>query len=351
MKIERMILAVLLLWAWSIKPLMAQPSESDRKAFEVTQAKAEKGDAEAQLLLASLYTDGIGVKRDITKAAKWHRKAAEQGLPRAELEMGLDYATGTGVKSDYTEASRWFQKAADHGLVEAQLKLGLLYAKGDGVKEWPVQAAKCFRKAAEQGLAAAQFELGKCYFEATGVTKDVDEAVAWIRKAADQGYAAAQYRLGLCYMNGEGMTKDLVQAYKWLNLAAAEGEDGGDYSKMDLAKVEHLLTPEQITVGQRLARQFKPTTSGSETNSTGTNATLSSSSNEAKTGFVNVRGDDEACEVFADGAFVGNVPARLKLAEGAHVIEVKKAGFKDYRRELRVTEGSDLTLRATLLKQ
>jgi hypothetical protein len=52
--------------------------------------------------------------------------------------------------------------------------------------------------------------------------------------------------------------------------------------------------------------------------------------------------------VFVDGAFVGNSPAKLKLPEGSHVIEVKKTGYKGYRRELKVTAGSELILSAGL---
>ena len=38
----------------------------------------------------------------------------------------------------------------------------------------------------------------------------------------------------------------------------------------------------------------------------------------------------------------------VNLADGTHVVEVKKAGFKGYRRELRVTAGSELSLNAEL---
>jgi hypothetical protein len=65
---------------------------------------------------------------------------------------------------------------------------------------------------------------------------------------------------------------------------------------------------------------------------------------------VNVQAADEACEIFVDGAFVGNTPARVKLADGAHVVEVKKAGFKDYRKQIKISAGSELTLRAVLEK-
>jgi len=71
----------------------------------------------------------------------------------------------------------------------------------------------------------------------------------------------------------------------------------------------------------------------------------------SKFGFVNVTADDPTFEVFADGAFVGNSPAKLKLSEGPHTIEVRKEGFKDYKKEIRVTNGSELNLRVVLEKQ
>ena len=76
----------------------------------------------------------------------------------------------------------------------------------------------------------------------------------------------------------------------------------------------------------------------------------SSKSGSAKFGSVSVAAEDASFEVFADGVFVGNPPAKLKLSEGVHLIEVKKAGFKDYKKEINVSEGSDLNLRAVLEK-
>jgi hypothetical protein len=67
-----------------------------------------------------------------------------------------------------------------------------------------------------------------------------------------------------------------------------------------------------------------------------------------KSGFLSVTAADESFEVFADAAFVGNTPAKLKLSDGTHVIEVKKTGFTDYKKEIKVSEGSELNLRAVL---
>jgi hypothetical protein len=81
-----------------------------------------------------------------------------------------------------------------------------------------------------------------------------------------------------------------------------------------------------------------------------TGAGTPGSSGSSKTGFVSVSADDQTFEVFVDGAFVGNTPAKLKLSEGTHVIEVKKPGYKDYKKEIKVTEGCELTLRAVMEK-
>jgi uncharacterized membrane protein len=48
---------------------------------------------------------------------------------------------------------------------------------------------------------------------------------------------------------------------------------------------------------------------------------------------------------------VGNSPAKLKLSEGSHVIEVKKAGFKDHKKEIKVMDGSESNLKAVLEKE
>lgn len=76
-----------------------------------------------------------------------------------------------------------------------------------------------------------------------------------------------------------------------------------------------------------------------------------SSSPSSRGGMVMVTSTPENAEIYADGAFVGNAPANLKLSEGIHIIEVKKSGFRSYRKELRVLGQSELNLRVTLEKE
>jgi hypothetical protein len=70
-----------------------------------------------------------------------------------------------------------------------------------------------------------------------------------------------------------------------------------------------------------------------------------------KTATIFVTAADEDARIFANGTYVGNTPAKIKLIEGTHTIEVKKDGFMSFTDRINVTSGSDLTIRAVLQKQ
>jgi len=58
--------------------VQAPPPAHAARADEL-RARAEQGDAGAQLSLGLMYAIGQGVPRDYAQAAAWYRKAAEQG--------------------------------------------------------------------------------------------------------------------------------------------------------------------------------------------------------------------------------------------------------------------------------
>ncbi len=361
---QRLALGFLLLWFGCAAPVYGQTSEAERKAFSQVKEQADKGSAEAQFQLGAMYASGIGVKRDLTKAARWHRKAAEQGLARAQYQLGLDYASGDGVKSDQEEAARWFRRAAERQLPEAEYELGLIYLAGRGVPENGAEAVGWFRKAANQGFASGDYQIGLCYLQGTGVARDIEEGIRWLESAAQKGVAPAQNRLGTCYAKGEGVPRDAVQAYKWFALAAAQDDQHALDIKVSMAKLEADLTKDQIALAQRQAREFKPGQGLDAAKSCQTPAVVptlppgdnlvgktDTAANRVVTmSWVTVKTEEPGCEIFLDGVFLGNSPAKVKVAEGLHVFEVKKNGFQNYRRELQVPAGSDLTLVPALEK-
>ncbi|MCX6909586.1 MAG: tetratricopeptide repeat protein [Verrucomicrobia bacterium] len=145
---------------------------------------------------------------------------------------------------------------AEDGDLHAQNELGRAYFLGlFGLAKDEVESAKWFRMAAEQNDAVAQYNLGWRYADGRGVPMDKAEAVKWYRKAAEQGHPDAQAHLGYCYYMGTGVEKDWAEAYKWEDLARAQGKHG--LSKTVIAKLEKMLSADQLAKGKQLSSEFK----------------------------------------------------------------------------------------------
>src|SRR5436305_149761 len=76
------------------------------------------------------------------------------------------------------------------------------------------------------------------------------------RQATEHGDASAQYLLGYMYEKGQGVPRDYVAAYMWSFLAAVHGDET---ARKALDHVESMITPEQRSEAQKLAREWKPT--------------------------------------------------------------------------------------------
>ena len=126
-----------------------------REPISLPQARAEKGDAEAQLQLGMRYAAGDGVVQNDKEAAKWFALAAQQGLTEAQYQYGLALLQGRGVVQDYKAAFGWIEKPAQRGYAPAQYSLGELYRFGTGTAVDKARAYLWFNLAAAQGVEAA----------------------------------------------------------------------------------------------------------------------------------------------------------------------------------------------------
>lgn len=80
-------------------------------------------------------------------------------------------------------------------------------------------------------------------------------------------------------------------------------------------------------------------------NSTSANPAASASS--AK---IQLESDPPGADIELDGNFVGNTPSDVQIGEGDHTVTVRKAGFKDWERKMKVSAGSSVHLSAQLEK-
>jgi uncharacterized protein len=74
---------------------------------------ADQDHYKAQVSLADLYADGMGVPKSETTAVEWRRTAAEAGLPEACHALALNHYYGEGVQKHFKLAFQWYTKAAE----------------------------------------------------------------------------------------------------------------------------------------------------------------------------------------------------------------------------------------------
>ncbi len=125
---------------------------------------------------------------------------ANRGDADAQLLMGLRYAEGNGTIKNEKEAARWFEKAAHHNVAEAQYRYGLALLEGRGVVQDYKAAFHWIELPAKRGHSLAQYSLGELYRYGTGTGIDKAHAYLWFNLAAAQGVdIAAKARDGLVW--------------------------------------------------------------------------------------------------------------------------------------------------------
>ncbi len=65
-------------------------------------------------------------------------------------------------------------------------------------------------------------------------------------------------------------------------------------------------------------------------------------------GTVAITAVPEDAEIYVDGKFVGDAPAKLKLPQGNHTLAIKADGFGEWKRVLEILKDSHVTLKAAL---
>ena len=233
-------------------------------AFKEAMKRIEAGSSDsaaAMTLVAELFKDGLGFRKDPAEAAKWYILAAKRGDREAAFALGRAYMTGEGVKKDRATAIAFLKKAADKGNPAAQYNLGIIAMEpvednktGDFKK-----AAALFKESSEGGNLDATYALAILYRTGRGVVKDETRATTMLQQAADQHHidslteyaialfngrgvkkdekASARYmirgawrnsplaqnRLARMYVSGRGVQRDMVQAMKWHIIARSSG--------------------------------------------------------------------------------------------------------------------------------
>ncbi len=112
----------------------------------------------------------------------------------------------------------------------------------------------------KQGNADAQVNRGVNYERGEGVPQVYAKDLQWYHKAAEQGDANAQSVLGFMYGEAQGVPQSYILSHMWLNIAASRFPPGEhrDNALNNRDIVAKRMTPAQISVAEKLAREWKP---------------------------------------------------------------------------------------------
>ncbi|MGH8608953.1 MAG: hypothetical protein ACREX9_16540 [Gammaproteobacteria bacterium] len=207
------------------------------QAWQVLKPLADSGNGQAQLLVAHMYRQGLGVTPAALEAVRWYRKAAENGIPEAQHALAGTYFEGKTLPHDLEQAIAWWTRAGGAGLAAAQYNLGLLYARGLGAARDDHHAREWIEKAARQGHAGAQFGLGVMYAYGQGVERDVAKAAQWFEQAAKQGMPEAQYNVAALIKAEQERPRDPHEVQEGLR-KTPERELTGGHEKLASMRAE-----------------------------------------------------------------------------------------------------------------
>ncbi|HHB81907.1 MAG TPA: sel1 repeat family protein [Devosia sp.] len=192
-------------------------------ALSLALERAEKNDAAAQTLIATIYANGLGVAQNMALAASWYDIASKNGDASATFELALLYQNGVGLPKNRQLAAEMFKKAADQGHREAIYNLALLHVEGIYAEPNIVLALELMEKAAEAGLSEAQYDYGIMLIQGVGTAPNPSRGAQYIGLAAQSGLLDAQVEYATLLYLGKVIERDREQAFLWYELAANGG--------------------------------------------------------------------------------------------------------------------------------
>ncbi len=128
-----------------------------KRAINLLEKAALKGEAEAQYELGRMFERGIGVAQDTKKAVELYRQAASVDYADAINDLGfLHYQGGLGIVRDPKRAIKYFERAADLRHPQASFNFAALIddgiVKGKNSKDAAKYLYNALRGGAEEVL-------------------------------------------------------------------------------------------------------------------------------------------------------------------------------------------------------
>lgn len=151
-------------------------------------ALANLGDTRSMLGLAYIRLNPEDTRFDPAQAVSFLERAVERGSPEAQMELAKLYEQGIGVTVDEARALELYQAAADQGFADAINDLGFLYYQGGlGLRPNPTKALELFERAADLRHPEAQFNFAALIDDGMIADKGPKDAASYLYAALRSG--------------------------------------------------------------------------------------------------------------------------------------------------------------------
>ncbi|GAA5802768.1 hypothetical protein HPULCUR_008243 [Helicostylum pulchrum] len=209
------------------------------KAFPLFVQSAKHHHADAAYRTAKCYEDGLGTRRDKSKAVQYYRKAATLNHPGAMYRLGLAEMKGElSLSRNIRDGHKWLKRSAEAATPQyphALHELAILHERGLGSVVFIdlKYSVNLYHEAAVLGYAPSAHRLGECYeFGKLDCTSDPSLSIQYYSIAAEQNHPESCFALTAWYLVG---IPDLLppsdeQAYAWALCAAQSGLPRAEYA-------------------------------------------------------------------------------------------------------------------------
>ena len=159
------------------------------RIVEVERRACRAGNQEGCTVLATLYFQGLGVRKEPERAVVMLADACTAGLLDACGNLGVAYLLGMGVAEDHAKAVANLTRACEHEAGDYCRMLALAWSGGDADER--ARAAPALQHQCDAGEVNSCFELAILYKHGTSVPVDLDRALELAHRACNGGLAEA----------------------------------------------------------------------------------------------------------------------------------------------------------------
>lgn len=168
---------------------LADDAARYKQVFEMTKSQCESGNMLACTQVGTMYLEGKGVSKNVTKAINYFHHACGKDEAKACSNLASLYYTGGVVGKDFQVALKRSRKACDlNGTDEGGngcLIFASLLFEGRAIKKDPARVPFVLKNACRQNNAQGCESLGAAFENGRGLTKSSSQASYYLGLACD----------------------------------------------------------------------------------------------------------------------------------------------------------------------